>query len=74
MTLSMDVVITRMITQPSGAAPENNPFKMAKRILEEDGPKGFLNGAGARGFYWTPAIGIFLGLYCSLRKYALDIM
>ena len=74
LTAPMDVVITRMITQPSGAAPENNPFKMAKRIFEEDGPKGFLNGAGARGFYWTPAIGIFLGLYCSLRKYALDIM
>lgn len=75
LTAPIDVVITRLITQTSpGEELERSPVSMAKRIYQEDGLGGFLNGAAARGLYWTPAIGIFLGLYCSLRKFALEVM
>lgn len=75
LTAPIDVVIVRLITQTSTPAEgTDGPFDMAKRIYEEEGLGGFLNGAVARGVYWTPAIGIFLGLYCSLRKMALTMM
>ena len=47
---------------------------MTARIYEDSGVGGFFAGAGARAAYWTPAIAIFLSLYCSLRKLGLDVL
>jgi len=71
-----DVLVTRMILQPEPEADGEaklGALAMSKRILDEAGPVGFLNGAGARALYWTPAIAIFLASFCFLRKTALDI-
>jgi solute carrier family 25 S-adenosylmethionine transporter 26 len=71
-TVPTDVLTTRIITQTDD--PPVGPRVMLKRILDEDGPSALFSGAAARGLYWTPAIGIFLSLYCSLRQAALGLI
>ena len=67
----MDVVATRIITQPVGEGEEPlGPKEMIVSIYEEGGFGGFLAGFGARVGYWAPAIGIFLSCYCSIRQLA----
>mmetsp|Transcript_10239 Transcript_10239/g.33766 ORF Transcript_10239/g.33766 Transcript_10239/m.33766 type:complete len:142 (-) Transcript_10239:335-760(-) len=69
-----DVLVTRIITQsPQPDGTRMGTLDMFKKILKEEGPAGFLTGLGARALYWTPAIGIFLALYCSFRKLCLDL-
>lgn len=70
-----DVLVTRLILQPEpeGDSKKLGALEMSKRIWDEAGPMGFLNGALARAGYWTPAIAIFLASFCRLRKAALDI-
>ena len=41
---------------------------------DEEGVEGFANGIKERALYWTPAIGIFLACYCSLRQLALGVL
>ena len=68
----------RLVDQATGQVRvergEATVFPRAHEEAAEGGVKAFFTGWQARTFYWAPAIGIFLGLYCSLRKYALDIM
>ena len=56
-----------------GAGGEAGPLEVASSILQESGPSGFFVGVGSRAFYWAPAIGIFLSLYCSLRQTAFNL-
>ena len=56
-----------------GAGGEVGPLEVASSILQESGPSGFFVGVGSRAFYWAPAIGIFLSLYCSLRQTAFNL-
>ena len=69
----VDIVVTKLISQErgSGAAPLG-PLDVAGRILDDEGPLGFFKGSFARVLYWSPAIGIFLGVYCTIRKFMLD--
>lgn len=82
-TCPADVVITRLITQSSSSADGENtgegelltrtsPADMARSIYEEGGLPAFFNGVGGRVGYWTPAIAIFLSLYCRLRSLGLE--
>jgi len=70
-TTPMDVLTTLIITSSQGAASSEGVTQYLKDLLEEQGPKGLLQGATQRTLYWAPAIGIFLSVYCSLRKFAL---
>jgi len=73
-----DVVTTRIITRMEEACSADasvtpiGPIETAREIYAEAGLAGFTNGATTRALYWAPAIGMFLGLYCSLRQTALD--
>ena len=83
LTTPADVVTTRIITASEeqgeavkadgGAGGEVGPLEVASSILQESGPSGFFVGVGSRAFYWAPAIGIFLSLYCSLRQTAFNL-
>ena len=81
LTTPADVVTTRIITasEAEGEAVEADgggeagPLEVALSILQESGPSGFFVGVGSRAFYWAPAIGIFLSLYCSLRQTAFNL-
>jgi len=53
-----------------GRAP--GPLATAKFIYETEGIGAFGKGVVSRSLYWSPAIGIFLALYCSLRQAALN--
>ena len=67
----MDVVATRIITQPVGEGEEPlGPLPMIKKVYAEAGYGAFMTGWGARVGYWAPAIGIFLSCYCSIRQLA----
>ena len=46
----------------------------ALKVYEERGIRAFFEGAKERVLYWSVAISIFLSVYCSLRRYAMDIM
>ena len=72
-TVPGDVIITKVTTQPDGPAdaPPAGIVGTAQQIYAERGLDGFFDGAAARVLYWTPGIGIFLALYCSIRKAAL---
>ena len=83
LTTPADVVTMRIITASEdqgeaveadgGAGGEAGPLEVASSILQESGPSGFFVGVGSRAFYWAPAIGIFLSLYCSLRQTAFNL-
>ena len=77
-TTPADVVTTRIMTRQevgTGAdAALLGPIATAQEIFESEGPAGFARGAVSRGLYWTPAIGIFLSLYCTLRQVALNLL
>jgi len=69
----MDVITTRIITQKNadGEAPLGL-VPMAKRIYSEGGLASFYEGATERLLFWSPAVGIFLAVYCSLRQVAMQ--
>jgi len=69
-TAPADVLTTRIISGDEGLGPK----EVAERILDEEGVEGFANGIKERALYWTPAIGIFLACYCSLRQLALGVL
>ena len=69
-TAPADVLTTRIISGDEGLGPK----EVAARILDEEGVEGFANGIKERALYWTPAIGIFLACYCSLRQLALGVL
>ena len=64
------MLTTRIISGDEGLGPK----EVAARILDEEGVEGFANGIKERALYWTPAIGIFLACYCSLRQLALGVL
>ena len=71
------VVTTRILTRLEGdgsaSAEIEEPIgalATAREIYAQEGLAGFTRGMVSRGLYWTPAIGIFLSLYCSLRQAA----
>ena len=78
-TVPMDVITTRIITQGTGeqGCDEDDTcveqvgfIDMTQRVYAEGGLKAFFTGWQARTFYWAPAIGIFLSCYCSVRQQA----
>lgn len=48
--------------------------EVALRVYNEKGIGAFFEGAKERVLYWSIAISIFLSVYCSLRRYAIDVM
>lgn len=77
LTTPADVVTTRILTRLEGdgsaSAEIEEPIgalATAREIYAQEGLAGFTRGMVSRGLYWTPAIGIFLSLYCSLRQAA----
>ena len=56
--------------EADGRAP--GPLATAQFIYETEGIGAFGKGVVSRCLYWSPAIGIFLALYCSLRQAALN--
>lgn len=65
-----DVITTRIITQDIGEDSEKplGVLEMGKKIYDEEGINAFFTGWQARTGYWAPAISIFLGVYCSVRR------
>ena len=57
-----------------GAPNEESAFQVARRIYEEKGAMAFFEGAKERVLYWSVAISIFLSVYCSIRRYAINVM
>ena len=77
LTTPADVVTTRILTRREGdgraSAEVEEPIgalATARESYAQEGLAGFTRGMVSRGLYWTPAIGIFLSLYCSLRQAA----
>ena len=70
-TTPADVVTTQILVSSEEIVP--GPLATARRVYEQQGVAGFFKGATSRGLYWSPAIGIFLSLYCSLRQAASNI-
>ncbi|KAJ1494457.1 hypothetical protein T484DRAFT_1765552 [Baffinella frigidus] len=46
--------------------------EMTKLVYAEGGVGAFYQGAAERIVFWSPAVGIFLAVYCSLRQVALS--
>lgn len=67
LTTPSDVVATRVNLQGMDGA-RLGPLGMTAKVLREEGASALFAGWGSRGLYWAPAIGIFLGGYCSLRQ------
>ena len=68
------------VDEVDGEASDDNPYAgmgglaIAQSIYEEKGIMGFLEGGLQRSIYWFFGIAIFLGVYCTLRRSALDLM
>jgi len=72
LTTPSDVVATRVSLQDADGV-RLGPIAMSRKVYREEGAAAFFSGWGARGLYWAPAIGIFLGAYCSLRQLAIGL-
>jgi hypothetical protein len=66
-----DVITTRINTEEvrEGEQPLSF-FEMAGKVLEEEGPQGFMAGWRERVLYWGPAVSLFLTSYCWVRQAA----
>jgi hypothetical protein len=53
---------------------DESSFDLVKRLYREEGIGSFFAGAAERTVYWAIAISIFLSVYCSLRRNALDFL
>ena len=78
-TTPADVVTTTIMTRSEGDGASADgalasPVDVAREIFAARGIGAFATGAGSRGLYWAPAIGIFLSLYCSLRQASLELL
>ena len=86
-TTPADVVTTTIMTRSEGDGASvdgaangaadgalASPVDVALEIFAARGIGAFATGAGSRGLYWAPAIGIFLSLYCSLRQASLELL
>ena len=56
------------------ASSKETAMAVARRMYNEGGVSAFFDGARERVLYWSVAISIFLSVYCSLRRFALDII
>merc|ERR1711871_466617 len=52
---------------------QESALDVAIKIYEDRGVGAFFEGAKERVLYWSVAISIFLSVYCSLRRYALEM-
>ena len=47
-----------------------NVLSLGRQVISDGGVEALFEGSTERTLYWTPAIGIFLACYCSLRQVA----
>jgi len=77
LTTPADVVTTQIITSASsshrGTGGNDDPSVLDRFIqnYEEGGIDALFLGWKERTAYWTPAIGLFLSFYCSVRQFAI---
>jgi len=70
LTTPTDVLTTRIITDESGELEGMNVLSLGRQVVADGGVEALFEGSTERTLYWTPAIGIFLACYCSLRQVA----
>jgi solute carrier family 25 S-adenosylmethionine transporter 26 len=70
LTTPTDVLTTRIITDESGELEGMNVLSLGRQVVADGGVEALFEGSTERTLYWTPAIGIFLACYCSLRQFA----
>jgi hypothetical protein len=75
LTVPMDVVTTRILTQScdeQDCEAKLGFAGMTKKVWLEGGWQALQTGWQTRTGYWAPAIGIFLSCYCSIRQAAIE--
>ena len=70
LTTPTDVLTTRIITDESGELEGMNVLSLGRQVIADGGVEALFEGSTEWTLYWTPAIGIFLACYCSLRQVA----
>ena len=70
---SFDRVLTSS-TSLVASPKEESALEVALRIYKDNGVGAFFEGAKERVLYWSVAISIFLSVYCSIRRYAIDVI
>jgi solute carrier family 25 S-adenosylmethionine transporter 26 len=53
---------------------DKTPMEILQMLNAEGGMEAVFTGWKERTLYWTPAIGIFLSIYCSSRQFALSVL
>jgi solute carrier family 25 S-adenosylmethionine transporter 26 len=53
---------------------EKSPMEVLQMLNAEGGMAALFTGWRERTLYWTPAIGIFLSIYCGSRQFALSVL
>jgi hypothetical protein len=53
---------------------EKSPMEVLQMLNAEGGMAALFTGWKERTLYWTPAIGIFLSIYCGSRQFALSVL
>jgi hypothetical protein len=77
LTTPADVITTQIITRPPpsyDATGENADPNVLQRLIqnyEEGGIEALFVGWKERIAYWTPAVGLFLSFYCTVRQTAI---
>jgi len=73
-TTPADVVTTQLITQdPESESKVSSFAEGLQKNFQSGGLEALFLGWKERTAYWTPAIGLFLSFYCSLRQLAVSL-